>query len=355
MFVMRLSASGKAFHFASFNQAQEVFIEGHVRAFAHFGGVPRRVRYDNLKTAVVRLLKGRSRVETERFVALRSHYLFDSFFCLPGVSGAHEKGGVEGEIGRFRRRHLVPVPDVASLAELNVLIEAGDVLDDERHVDGRKLSVGEHFALEVPHLAALPAERFTSELVLSCRVDTKSRVCVRQNFYSVPVTYAGQRVTVRPGANAVTAHEGTRVLASHDRAPGKGREVLVLDHYLETLSIKVGALAGSSALHLARASGRFSSTHDEFLARARRTYGDVEGTRAMIQVLLLERTMKPSAVREGMARCLRVGTLDPALVAIEARRSLEETHISVEIDSQLAPYDREPPSVAHYDELLGMN
>jgi hypothetical protein len=124
---------------------------------------------------------------------------------------------------------------------------------------------------------------------------------------------------------------------------------------LETLSIKVGALAGSSALHLARASGRFSSTHDEFLARARRTYGDVEGTRAMIQVLLLERTMKPSAVREGMARCLRVGTLDPALVAIEARRSLEETHISVEIDSQLAPYDREPPSVAHYDELLGMN
>ena len=135
MFVMRLSASGKAFHFASFNQAQEVFIEGHVRAFAHFGGVVKRVRYDNLKTAVVRVLKGRSRMETERFVALRSHYLFDSFFCLPGVAGAHEKGGVEGEIGRFRRRHLVPVPDVASLAELNALIEAGDVLDDVRHVD----------------------------------------------------------------------------------------------------------------------------------------------------------------------------------------------------------------------------
>ena len=355
MFVMRLSASGKAFHFASFNQAQEVFIEGHVRAFEHFSGVPTRVRYDNLKTAVVRLLKGRSRLETERFVALRSHYLFDSFFCLPGVGGAHEKGGVEGEIGRFRRRHLVPVPNVASLAELNVLIEAGDVADDERHVDGRKLSVGEHFALEAPHLAALPQERFASELLLSCRVDIKSRVCVRQNFYSVPVTYAGQRVTVRLGANTVSAHDGTRVLAVHDRAPGKGREVLVLDHYLETLSIKAGALAGSSALALARASGRFSSTHDEFFARARRTHGDAEGTRAMVAVLLLERTMKPSAVREGMARCLAVGTLDPALVAIEARRSLEEAHPHPESEPQLAPYDRELPSVAHYDELLGVS
>ena len=355
MFVMRLSASGKAFHFASFNQAQEVFIEGHVRAFEDFGGVPKRVRYDNLKTAVVRVLKGRSRVETERFVALRSHYLFDSFFCLPGVGGAHEKGGVEGEIGRFRRRHLVPVPNVATLAQLNMLIEAGDILDDDRHVDARKLSVGEHFALEVPHLAALPAERFASELVLSCRVDTKSRVCVRQNFYSVPVTYAGQRVTVRLGANTVSAHDGTRVLASHDRAPGKGREVLVLDHYLETLAIKAGALAGSSALALARASGRFGSTHDEFFARARRSLGDAAGTRAMIAVLLLERTMKPSAVREGMARCLAVGTLDPALVAIEARRSLEETCSQPECDPQFAPYDRKLPSVAHYDELLGVS
>ncbi len=354
MFVMRLSASGKAFHFASFNQAQEVFIEGHVRAFAHFGGVPKRVRYDNLKTAVVRLLKGRSRLETARFVALRSHYLFDSFFCLPGIGGAHEKGGVEGEIGRFRRRHLVPVPNVTSLAELNVLIEAGDVLDDDRHVDARQLSVGEHFALEAPHLAPLPHEPFASELVLSCRVDTKSRVCVRQNFYSVPVTHAGQRITVRLGANTVTAHDGTRELARHDRAPGKGREVLVLDHYLETLSIKAGALAGSSALHLARASGRFSSTHDEFLTRARRTLGDAEGSRTMIAVLLLERTMKPSAVRAGMARCLRVGTLDPVLVAIEARRSLEETRPQPDRDPQLAPYDRELPSLAHYDELLGV-
>ena len=132
MFVMRLSCSGKAFHVAFATQAQEAFLEGHVLAFAHFGSVPARIRYDNLKPAVVRVLRGRDQAESERFIALRSHYGFDAFYCRPGVDGAHEKGGVEGEIGRFRRTHLVPVPEVASLAELNALITAGDLADDRR-------------------------------------------------------------------------------------------------------------------------------------------------------------------------------------------------------------------------------
>ena len=109
LFVMRLSHSGKAFHVAYATQAQEAFLEGHVAAFAYFGAVPARIRYDNLKPAVIRVLRGRDRTESERFTALRSHYGCESFFCLPGIGGAHEKGGVEGEIGRFRRRHLVPV------------------------------------------------------------------------------------------------------------------------------------------------------------------------------------------------------------------------------------------------------
>ncbi len=87
MFVMRLSHSGKAFHVAFGTQAQEAFLEGHVLAFEHFGGVPGRVRYDNLKPAVTRVLKGRDRTESERFTALRSHYGFDAFFCRPGHRG----------------------------------------------------------------------------------------------------------------------------------------------------------------------------------------------------------------------------------------------------------------------------
>ena len=166
MFVMRLSASGKAFHRIYANEAQEVFIDGHVRAFEHFGGVPGRIRYDNLKPAVVRVLKGRDRKETERFVAMRSHYGFDSFFCIPGIGGAHEKGGVEGEVGRFRRRHLVPLPKVETLGELNELIALADAKDDARHIFGHLHNVGTEFADELPALRPLPNEPFEMMLAL---------------------------------------------------------------------------------------------------------------------------------------------------------------------------------------------
>ena len=105
------------------------------------------------------MLKGRRRVETDRFVALRSHYLFASQFTTPGLEGAHEKGGVEGEVGRFRRNHLVPVPELRDLAELNAILLAGCEQDLGRRIDGRSVTVGAAWAVERPLLLALPAER----------------------------------------------------------------------------------------------------------------------------------------------------------------------------------------------------
>jgi transposase len=354
MFVMRLSASGKAFHRIYFNQAQEAFFDGHVRAFAHFGGVPVRVRYDNLKPAVVRVLKGRDRMESERFIAMRSHYRFESFFCRPGVVGAHEKGGVEGEVGRFRRRHLVPMPAVDSLVALNELVAAGDARDDLRHVAGRHLSIAAHFALEAPLLSPLPAESFDVALALNCRVDTKSRICVRQCFYSVPVRFVGRRLDVALGADSVSALEGATVVARHARAAGKGVETLELDHYLEVLAIKPGALAGASALVRARRSGSFTPTHQRFWDQARKQVGDQAGTRALIGVLLLHRTMTAAALDAGMCAALSVGSIDPEVVALEARRSLgRPVPIALENES-LAVFDRPTPTLAHYDDLLGV-
>jgi transposase len=123
VFLMRACHSGASFVAAFQAETQQAFLEGHVAAFEWFGGVFRLVRYDNLKSAVARVLKGRRRSESDRFVALRSHYLFESSFCQRGEQGAHEKGGVENEVGRFRRRYLVPVPKVGSMAELNRLLE----------------------------------------------------------------------------------------------------------------------------------------------------------------------------------------------------------------------------------------
>ncbi len=352
MFIMRLSASGRAYPRAYLNEAQEVFLDGHVRAFAHFGGVPKRIRYDNLKAAVERVLKGRDRIESDRFIGLRSHYSFDSFFCQPGIKGSHEKGGVEGEVGRFRRRHLVPVPKVDSMAELNGLLAAAAARDDGRYVAQRRITVAEHFALEADTLRPLPAEPFDVTVVASHRVDRKSRVSVRGCRYSVPARHVGKRLDVRVGAETIEVLDGATVLARHARGL-KGDEVLVLDHYLEVLAIKTGAFPGATALARARAGGAFGPMHERFWAEARRRLGDRDGTRALIEVLLLHRTIPTDALIAGIGRALTAGSLDPAVVAIEARRAVEAAGATVvPIGDGLTRFDRPVPSIADYDQLL---
>jgi transposase len=351
LFIMRLSASGRAYPRAYLSEGQEVFLDGHVRAFEHFGGVPERIRYDNLKAAVARMLRGRGRVESDRFVALRSHYGFDSFFCQPGVKGAHEKGGVEGEVGRFRRRHLVPVPKVVSMAELNELLVAATAKDDRRHIASRRITVGEHFALEAEVLRPLPGEAFDVSALVTARVDRKARVSVRSCLYSVPARYTSRRVEVRVGAETVEVLDGAATVARHARGL-KGDEVLVLDHYLEVLSVKPGALAGATALARARSSGVFGASHERFWAQARRRLGDRDGTKALIEVLLLHRVLPGEQVTAGMDRALSAGSVDPAVVAIEARRAIEAVSTVVAIGDGLSRFDRPKPSVAGYDDLL---
>jgi transposase len=351
MLVMRLSHSGKAFHVAFATQAQEAFLEGHVLAFAYFGGVPGRIRYDNLKPAVVRVLKGRDRTESERFTALRSHYGFDSFFCRPGIDGAHEKGGVEGEIGRFRRRHLVPVPTVASLAELNDLIAAADLLDDARVITGRPITIGAAFAIEATELMVLPAEAFDCARLLHARVDSRSRVSVRQCFYSVPARYVGRRLPVRLAARTVEIYDGPRLIAGHERAVGRYVEVLSLDHYLEVLKTKPGGLPGATALAQAKARGVFTTSHQGYWDAARRARGDASGTRALIAILLAHRKMPAAALITAMDRAVASGCLDPETVIIDARRHTSARVPAVAIDG-LARYDRPPPLLTDYDDLL---
>ena len=358
MFVLRLSHSGRAVHIAYGNQAQESFLDGHVRAFAALGGVPTgMIRYDNLTPAVIRVLLGRDRWQNPRFVAMRSHYGYDSFFCTPGIEGAHEKGGVEGEIGRFRRRHLTPVPQVGSLAALNAALAAADARDDARRIAARTETIGVAFERESAVLNPLPHNDFDVAAVLSCRVDTKARICVRQSYYSVPARLAGRRVSVRLGAAAVTAWADGVQVASHVRSLHKGSEDLVLDHYLEVLARKPGALSGATALASARASGAFTAMHQRFWDAARRELGDGPGTRALIGVLLLARTLPATVVDAGMGAALRLGRYEPDLVAVEARRAATpgQGPAPVPVPAGAAPAAavlRAVPTLTGYDDLL---
>ena len=352
MFVMRLSHSERAFHVAYGTQAQEAFLEGHVLAFQHFGGVPGRIRYDNLKPAVTRILKGRNRDEAERFIALRSHYGFESFFCQPGIKGAHEKGGVEGEIGRFRRRHLVPVPKAATLAQLNEHIQAADLIDDARVITGRPITIGAAFEAERAALMVLPAEAFDPALLLLARVDKRARICVRQCYYSVPARYVARRLSVRLSARTVEVFDGPKRVASHERAFGRYVEVLTLDHYLEVLKTKPGGLPGATALAQAKASGAFTHTHQRYWDAVRRARGDAAGTRALVEVLLAHRTLPAAVLITAMDRAVSSGALDPQVVLIDARRA-QSVHVAPVIPiGPLTRYDRPAPTLTDYDQLL---
>jgi transposase len=375
LFTFRLSYSGAATHRAFATQGQEAFLEGHVDAFARLGGVPvGKVRYDNLKAAVSRVLFGRTREESQRWVGFRSFYRLEVFYCQPGVEGAHEKGGVEGEVGRFRRTHLVPVPEVDSLAELNERIVAADAADLHRRIGQRLRPVGDDLAVEAPLLRPVPAEPFPTALILSPRVDRYAQVMVRQCLYSVPVRLIGRRVRVELSASELVVVEGGRQVARHERVVARGGRVLVLDHYLEVLWRKPGALPGSTALSQARAAGTFTAAHDAFWAAARARHGDAEGTRALVEVLLLHRHQVHADVVAGLQAAVGVGATSADVVAVEARRAAERRQPTSgppeEPTATAAPRpavvslterrlralpedDRPPPDVSVYDSLLG--
>lgn len=333
MFVFRMSHSGKAIHRIYPTQGQEAFLEGHLAAFEAIGGIPTgHIRYDNLTSAVSQVLHHgqgtvghgnagvRGRKENERWVLFRSHYGFDAFYCQPGIAGAHEKGGVEGEVGRFRRNRLTPMPVVDSLEELNARIIGWEVQDDARRITGRLATIGQDFAAEQPLLAPLPVERFDPGLVLHPRVDRSAMITVRMARYSVPAHLIGRRVRVSLRASELLVFDGRVQVARHERVTARGGASVQLDHYLEVFSTKPGALPGSTALAAARRAGTFTTAHDAFWAASRRVNGDTLGTQQLVDVLLLHRSMSPEHVTAGIEAALRVGAVTADVVAVEARR-----------------------------------
>ena len=353
LFHLRLSHSGAAFAAVFAHETQQAFLEGHVDAFAFLGGVPGLVRYDNLGSAVKQILKGRRRVESDRFVALRSHYLFDSAFTIAGVQGAHEKGGIENEVGRFRRRHLVPVPDVATLSELNGRLRAGCELDLTRRITGRSESVGDALRRERPLLRVLPDEPAQTAEEATPRVDSKALITVRQNRYSVPVAVAGRQVRAVIGAREIVVYAAGREVARHDRLTGRFGVSAKLDHYLELLARKPGALAGSLALHQQREQGAWPACFDELWAQINDRYGPSEAARQMVDVLLLCREHGPAQVELAVRGALAAGAHDGRAVAILARRTDRPARTAIDgLPAHLQAIERPQPTLTDYDQLL---
>ncbi|MBZ9644825.1 hypothetical protein [Streptomyces sp. PSKA30] len=303
----------------------------------------------------------------------------EPFYCRPGIEGAHEKGGVEGQIGYFRRNHFVPVPEVDSLAKLNAMVDQWDLADEGRRLRSRTRTIGEYFAAEQHLLKPLPTEPFETGRWFSLRGNRFGQISVRGNSYSVPVRFIGLQLRVLLHANDLIVFDGRSEVTRHERLGGVHGSRLVLDHYLEALLRKPGDFPGSTALEQARSAGRFTPVRDKWWSAAKAAHGEAAGTRALIEVLLLARHMEHEQVVAGLAAAYRAGALTADAVALEARKLAESdgepappartvtkpvtvsqedgptasvTFLADWKLSHLPPDDRPLPSVAHYDQLL---
>jgi transposase len=352
VFSMRSMAGGGAFHRAYYHATQQAFLEAHEFGFRYFGGVFRRLRYDNLKSAVKKILRGHQREETERLIAFRSHWGFETEFCNP--ARGNEKGGVEGEVGYFRRNHLVPVPRVESLEEFNQRLLDGCSGDEQRRIAGKPHTVGEAMRIEREHLLSLPAEAFELAEISFPMVDGKGCVKVRTNCYSTPLK-PGMRTQVKLLPAYVEVWQERECVARHERSFSRYEQVLDLEHYLDVLERKPGALAGSSPLKQWRERGRWPQSFDRLWQSLRERHGPQAGTRAMIELLTLGKQHGWDRLKQSVEESLALGCTDAAAVrhlvtANELVRSRTEPFAL----SGLERYDRPLPKMHEYDLLLGV-
>jgi len=350
VFSLRSMATAGAFHRAYPRATQQAFLEGHELAFAYFGGVFRRLRYDNLSLAVKKILRGYEREQTERFITFRSHWGFVAEFCNPGQG--HEKGGVEGEVGYFRRNHWVPVPQARDLAELNQHLLLACQQDQQRVLAGRGESVGVRMRSEQEHLLPLAREGFELTESSFPIVDGSGCVKVRGSFYSVPLK-TGSQVQAKIGSTYVEVWQEGRCVARHERCYRQGQQILDLEHYLEVLERKPGALAGSTPLQQWRQAGRWPGSYDRFWNELMSRHGRQAGTREMVRMLKLGARHGWDKLQTAVATGVELGCWDPAaiehlLLTAQQKPVLRES-LAV---GWLERYERPQPNVQQYDHLL---
>lgn len=351
VFALRAMASGAPFHRAYPRATQQAFLEAHELGFQYLGGVFRRLRYDNLASAVKKILRGHRREETARFVAFRSHWRFEAEFCTPGEG--HEKGGVEGEAGFFRRNHLVPVPAARDLDELNTMLLAGCTEELARVIDGRQQTIGEALAIERQHLLPMPSEGFDLVEVSFGHLDDKRRIKAKTNAYSAPLP-PGTTVQVKLAPASIEIWHQGRCVARHTRSYDRHQEFLELEHYLDVLEHKPGAFAGSKPLEQWRRAGRWPASYDHYWQALMERQGRQHGTKAMIELLQLGSRHGYDRLRTAIELALQLGCIDAAAVRhlmVSDELAHQRPVLLLDIGA-LTRYERPLPHVHAYDDLL---
>jgi transposase len=352
LFAMRSMASGDAFHWAYTNATQQALLEGHELAFDYFGGVFRTLRYDNMTSVVKKVLRGRQRVETDRIIAFRSHWGYQSEYCNPAKG--NEKGGVEGELGWYRRNCLVPVPEAKDLASLNQQLLAACVASRDRTIHGKAVTVGQASHYERSFLLPRAEEGFPFEEVLfPLVVDGHGRVKVKTNWYSAPLS-PGLRVTAIVGPSQIEIRHDNQCAARHPRRYGRGHQILNLEHYLDVLEKKPGAMAGSTPLQQWRQAGRWPECLDRIWRQLEQRHGRSAGTREMITLVRAGSVSGWSRLIAAVEEALGLGVTDAAAVLhiLHMPDPEQRRRYAIALAEELTQFERPMPVMEEYDLLL---
>jgi transposase len=239
-FVIVLPYSDAFFVMAFERECTESYWEGHSRAFEFFGGVPRRISYDNSRVMVSKIIGSRERKLTDGFLQLQSHYLFREHFCR--VARPNEKGVVEGVVKFARLNFFVPVPEADDLDELNKKLVSMCHDDMGRRLRGKSGTKAELIVEDRQVFLPLPPSPFDACRKQPTRANSLSLVRFDDNDYSVPVAYAHHEILIKGYVDRVALCHGPRVVAEHKRSWGKEGVFFNHLHYLPLLERKPGSL-----------------------------------------------------------------------------------------------------------------
>jgi transposase len=302
-FCMRSRFSGKPFVRAYQCEKQQAFFDGHLHAFEFFGGVFPFLVYDNLKSAVQKILSGRGRIEQESFQRFRAYYTFTARFCNAGCG--NEKGGTEGLVGYARRNFLVPVPVVDSLEELNEKLLEDCIRYGDHRIAGREDTVRVLFEKEKDHLLTLPAVPFSNVRLIEGKVGHYGTVMADKNHYSAPSGYRGMKVRGELSIDHVDLFYAGKRIARHERLFGNNKWLLEPDHYLDILQRKPGAFDTARVIRQWRAT--WSEDLERLLSRFKESQGETKGIKDFITVLMLYRQHDQRDVESAVSLVLEHG------------------------------------------------
>ena len=282
-FCMRSRYSGKHFVRVYSCEKQQAFFDAHIHAFNFFGGIFPVLVYDNLTSAIRKVLHGRQRLEQESFIKFKAYYNFTPRFN--NVNSGHEKGGVEGLVGFVRRNYMVPIPISNNFEELNNQIIKECLNYGTHRISGKTKSVNELFEEEKTRLIPIPQKPYSNMYCLNSKIDKYSTILIDKNHYSVPYNYVGIKTNIELFVDRVEVFYGGKRIAIHRRVYGINKWELNPHHYLEVIQRKPGAFESSRVINQWRL--KWPKCYEEFLKSLQSNHGVTKGIKEFISVLML--------------------------------------------------------------------